>query len=365
MNIRMMLSIMIMTSPYWAHAMEQKSANGACQPLTVYALRDMDGQRVSQDYIRLMVDDGWRIDDEEDDAQRVRIVDLAVPATDFGQLMGILQVDTATRLRPAQYDVLLYGTDIGAATAINYIADIVNDQVDTRIKALILESPFASGNSALDHRSQNEQQPHGWMLHTHYARSFYTTPYLMKFLTDSRYDPDGVQPIKSIAKIPNEMLVILAHSKDNKSNAYEDSCALYYGLRAQGNENAYLITKEGEAHEEILHGVSEGSFIKNMLKKHKLIPGDYDASMDVSRYQPDHKGFKEIYAALLAKEEWHAMLGYGVNAVRERTARIAALVNRPEIRDNVVIPVALTVAGWAVRYAGNAVANAVDEQGNK
>ncbi len=363
MNIRMLLSITIITSPYFAHTMAHPNVVSiAHQPLTVYEV----GGIARDDYVRLMVDDGWSIDDEGDGSERVNIERVGTKAADLGQLNGTL-LDIAIEMDPRdpQSDIVLYGTGAGAATAINYVAMAESiGAASERIKALILESSFASGNSAIDCIVKNI--PNRWMPHT-----YYTTPYLTAQGAESCYDPAAEQPIKSIAKIPNDMLVILAHSKENPWHAYEDSCALYYGLRAQGNPNAYLITKEGEAREEILHGTIEAPFIKNMLKKHKIIPGKYDATMDVSPYQPDHKQFEKLYKTLLAKEKMHETLGHGVTVVKEGAAvvrqgaaDIAAIMNRPEIRDNLIMPVALMAAGSAIVYAGQVVRDMVGERGH-
>jgi hypothetical protein len=139
--------------------------------------------------------------------------------------------------------------------------------------------------------------------------SYYWMPYLAKVLFPF-YWPAGKQAIKSIKNIPNNLPIIIIHSEEDTYTSYKDACAIYYGLRANGNENVYLIPKSGSKHSYLIDADSK-YIIKNVLKKHGLIKDYVDAEEDnLNIFQPDPKPFRKTYNDLIYKEKNHERLGY-------------------------------------------------------
>lgn len=199
-------------------------------------------------------------------------------------------------------ECLVYATSQGTATALNYL---VQDQ-GKMIKGLVLESVLVSGNRAIEYAIGGPLMPLNFL--TEFSSFYYLIPYFAKLIFPF-YCPGGMQPIKSIENIPTSIPIIIIHSEDDYQLSYDDAYALYSGLRLAGNENVYLIIKEGSTHLHIIEHESERKLIRSILKKHKLIKSlDVQEDLDLSTYQPDYKRFEKLYFDILYKEKKHENL---------------------------------------------------------
>lgn len=185
---------------------------------------------------------------------------------------------------------IVYATSQGTATALNYLS---NYPEDNQIKALVLESSFASGNNVI----------HNTFTHI-FKKDFFgsscITPYLSSLSICRGYRPGGQQPIFSVNKIPTSTPIILTHSHDDQCIPIEETYALYYKLRDMGNHNTYLLCPKGTLHTSILQNDSEAQkVIRRILNQHDLsIDSQPKEAMDnFQAYQPDHLPFKKMALA--------------------------------------------------------------------
>lgn len=208
---------------------------------------------------------------------------------------------------------IIHATSQGTATAINYVA---HEDKGTRIQALVLEATLGSGNSAVHHTVNGPLMNMSAVAKLPF--SYYWLPYFAKSVFFG-YWPAGKQAINSIKDIPTNMPVVIVHSKHDPQLSYNDACALYYGLKERGNNNVYLISKEGRRHVQILWADNDKTIVRAILKKHGLLEGDNEQNemldaLDLSVYQPDHRPFKKQYNALIDKENNHVRFGYALGA---------------------------------------------------
>lgn len=226
---------------------------------------------------------------------------------DLGQDLCIGHLRTALETHKDKKNVIIHAVSQGTATALNYLA---HEDKGKCIKALILESVLISGNSAIIHTLAG---PLGAEIITNLPLAYYWLPYIAK-IKFPFYQPGGKQAIKSIKNLPTNIPIIIIHSKKDPQVSYNGACALYYALRAQGNNSVYLITKEGSRHMNLIDPFSDKNLINEVLKDHKLIEdsGAYDQQNIVNKalFQPDHSEFKKIYDDLILKERNHTYLGY-------------------------------------------------------
>jgi fermentation-respiration switch protein FrsA (DUF1100 family) len=200
---------------------------------------------------------------------------------------------------------IVHATSQGTATALNYAAQDQGKQ----IKALVLEAALASGNSAIHHTASGPIMNLNWLASL--PGAYYWMPYVAKIHMPF-YSPSGVQAIQSVDAIPTSVPVVIAHSKNDPQLPYAGACALYYRLRQQGKP-AYLITKPGHTHVEIMDS-TDASVVQKILAHHGLLPRNNAEQVDLRPYQPDHNQFKHLYDDLAAQERNHRYLGYGVKA---------------------------------------------------
>ncbi|QQR48716.1 hypothetical protein IPF37_04085 [bacterium] len=194
-------------------------------------------------------------------------------------------------------DYIIHATSQGTATALNFLAK--HPEAQTNLKALILEAPMASGNSAIIHNAHQLAWLPDWIVQS-------TAPRIAKKFIFPAYDPAGMQVIKSIAKLTNKkILIVLVHSTHDRCLPYQGACALYYGLKENGFENVYFITQQdSDTHVYIL---KDSSLILSILEKSNIVPAQPWVVNDVDNgnltvHQPDHAKFKDDYKAIMANE---------------------------------------------------------------
>lgn len=282
---KILVSFSLLISMYSVRAMQDDK-------LTVYAIPGQNGGGSSKQYVsRLLGEDN------------VNVVEVSTPSTfpDLGQEFCIRHLRKAIAENPSE-NAIIHATSQGTATAINYVA---HEDKGRRIKGLILEAALASGNSAIQHTVGGQLVNLGTV--TRLPGSYYWLPYIAQIAVMPAYFPAGKQPIKSISKIPDNLPVIIAHSKDDIQLPYNGACALYAGLKLQGNENAYLMTKAGRQHIHILDNDYLQNVVQNILKKHTLLPGSANSlyAKDFDTFQPNPERHEACYDYLYAREKAH------------------------------------------------------------
>jgi len=199
---------------------------------------------------------------------------------------------------------IIHATSQGAGTALNYLGENNLEKPE----AVILESPLASGNSAIIHTLQGPQRNSAFFkAAAHYSLAHYWIPYAIKIKpVFPYYRPFGHQPIKSIATISIDTPIVIISSKNDTQISHNDACALYYGLKKCGNENIYLIIKDGDKHTDILQTDEDKQIIQIILKKHR----EKNDQIDLSQYQPDHTPYKKHHENLIRMEKNHEYIFY-------------------------------------------------------
>ncbi|MFC1841544.1 hypothetical protein ACFLYA_00565 [Candidatus Dependentiae bacterium] len=206
-------------------------------------------------------------------------------------------------------NVIIHATSQGTATALNYLA---TEDKGKKIKALILEAVLISGNDAIFHTLKGDLPCFEYL-----PFSYYFLPYCAKVQFPC-YRPTGIQVIKTLKQIPTDIPIIIIHSQNDRQLSYKGALALYYGLRANGNNNVYLLSQDGRRHIEILDEKPEyQKIVQSILKKHNVLPKSWyqfllpkKNAIDLSLFQPNHNNdrFRKPYQNLVAKEKWHKRL---------------------------------------------------------
>lgn len=263
--------------------------------LQVYAIPGQNGLGSSVGYVRNLLGN-----------EAVNVTSVPTPASlpDFGQSRCLGHLREV--IRNISFPSIIHATSQGTATALNYVA---HEDKGRQIKALILEATLGSGNSAIHHTASGPLMGLSTLANLPFA--YYWMPYVAKVLFPA-YSPSGQQPIRSLKNIPKNVVVVIAHSERDPQLSYDDACALYYGLREQGNP-AYLVTKEGCNHIDVLNDNKDSAVVRAILGSHQLLPS-FSHSIDLAVYQPKHEQYKEKYDMLLGKEKNHLYLGYTLTA---------------------------------------------------
>ena len=279
----LLVSLFILSTPLTFCMDESKDTS----EVTVYAIPAQNGLGSYPDYVRDLLN--------QEDIIAVQ-TPLSLPDLGQNRCLALLRESISTHNKKG----LIHATSQGTATALNYLAE---DQ-GRMIKGLILEAVLASGNSAIEHTVSGPLMNLKTLANL--PLSYYWIPYCAKAMFPF-YSPASTQPIKSIAKIPAHIPVIIVHSKNDAQLSYHDACALYYGLRKNGNP-AYLMSLEGRNHMQLIRNERDKHVVQNILKKHQLIEGANEEELDLSAYQPDHNKFARLYDNILYKEKKHEQL---------------------------------------------------------
>ncbi|MFC1870692.1 prolyl oligopeptidase family serine peptidase [Candidatus Dependentiae bacterium] len=264
---------------------DELSLHTECFSPVVYAIPGQNGLGSDKSYVEEIMGDNCEI------------IPVSTPTNlpDLGQSFCERHLDDALKI--GNKEGVIYATSQGTATALNYVA---SSNRANQIKALVLEAAMASGNSAIYHTVTGPLMD--MKIVKNIPGSYYVLPYLANLVCPG-YRPAGKQAIKSIDNIPNDLPIIIIHSEGDKQLPFEGACALYNRLRKNGNENVYLVRKEGAQHIRILNSDNDKSMVKRILKKHLLRSGE-DCD-NLSEFQPDPSRFGKEYQDLIAKERRH------------------------------------------------------------
>jgi hypothetical protein len=184
---------------------------------------------------------------------------------------------------------ILCGTSQGAATLVNWAAQMPQEKQKEKIGCMVLESPLGSGNSTIMYQAEQIAGPI-----TMLPFSRFWGPVIAKAFFFPKYNPLGKQAISSAAKISPEVPVIIMHAPNDRQISINDSRKLYCNLRENGNQNAYLMEIDTNlpAHLDVLDYDREKgkkiAALQAIYKKHKL---PYNSQIDtrninIKAFQP-------------------------------------------------------------------------------
>ena len=291
--------VCMMMIHYTVHGMNW----GAIQKIStkkvkVYAVAGLGGGGSDTEYVRNLFK-GHDLDIE-------RIV-TSLEDSDLGQDRCIRKLREELEKDNGSHDIIIHASSQGAATILNYMAEESNQERIRRIKCLILEGLYMSGNRGITHTLRGSKGEFGPIMHAPFSESW--VPYLARLIRFHGYCPSKQQPIKSIAAVPHDVVVIMAHGQEDPKVPHDDACAGYHALRQQGNDKTFLISKPGSNHTHVLES-SDGVVIQEILKTHNILPGNADKTIDLAQYQPDHKNenYRQIYHAIFAQESMHEQI---------------------------------------------------------
>lgn len=146
---------------------------------------------------------------------------------------------------------ILMGLSRGAATAINFVA-----LHKPSIKALLLESPFDSLESMMQHHS---------------LFKYIWSPQLFK-----KYNQHGLQPIQSVEYIDSTLPIIIICSKQDWLIPYKHSVALYKKLIETGHVNTHLLILEKGHHGYLITGKNNTQYrnVIHAFLSHYALPNN-------------------------------------------------------------------------------------------
>jgi pimeloyl-ACP methyl ester carboxylesterase len=149
------------------------------------------------------------------------------------------------------------GVSKGASTWINAAAHPENT---TKIKALVLESPFFDASDVL----------HKLFFLNYIPGGTYITNKLSKgFL--GYYQPSGIQPIHSIKKISNKQLpILLIHSQEDSIVPVEHARVLYNAFTENGFKHVHLIETKKGAHANLAYKIAIQRAVNAFYKRYNI-----------------------------------------------------------------------------------------------
>ncbi len=166
--------------------------------------------------------------------------------------IAVLRAQCA-QLNTAQTRLVLCGVSRGASTIINF----VGKEKPKNIAALILESPFAHMDDVLNNFTGSSILPTNFIMGRIYPA----------------YNRQGEQPIDYIEAINKNIPIALICSKTDALVPYTSTMKLYDRLIAQGRKNVQILILPEGAHANLCDGPEYQRFVKNFLKRYKLILG--------------------------------------------------------------------------------------------
>lgn len=151
----------------------------------------------------------------------------SVNTLNFGQERDcklLLDAYTQVQQKHPHASIVLIGISRGASTIINMLAQEQGDW--SPVKAVILESPFMSVDSLIEHISNS---------YTYYVP--YGKNMLQKIIYSlPLYNPYGIQTINMIPQFPQQIPVFIGYSTADKTVAPGDAQTIIALLQNQGNK---------------------------------------------------------------------------------------------------------------------------------
>lgn len=150
--------------------------------------------------------------------------------------------DYAQKKLPQSQGVVLTGISRGAATCINFVAM----HQPEKVKALVIESPFDTLKSVVDHLLNRFNL--SWMP--------YSTDVGM-MLVDSKFervDPQGLFPLDLIVHIPGHIPILIVGSHSDDVVPITSVRRLYAALKRTGHAHVYLLELTKGRHGRLIKG---------------------------------------------------------------------------------------------------------------
>lgn len=182
---------------------------------------------------------------------------------------------------------LIYASSQGTATILNLLKFIKPE--DYNIKALILEAPMISANSAISNFFP-------------YYNSYLWLPYLTRIIFPF-YSISGLQVIKDLNKLPKIPMIII-HSEDDKTIPIKDSLTLRYRLKELGNDKVRFIQQKGNKHAFLLRSWYDKDLVRRMVNNEVM-------SIELKHID----SIKEHYDLLLKRESNYRIITAGIGIV--------------------------------------------------
>lgn len=173
------------------------------------------------------------------------------------QMMFRESIPLLEKYKTQHAKLVVFGVSRGAATIASWLGSLEKRDADA-IGALVLESPFDSVHTLIDHHV--DKLGIAWMPNIHslahklIARAF------------GKYSPIGTQPIDSIKKCTSKDIpLLIICSQQDLLVPWHSSVALYLELKKQGFSNVHLLyLSDGGAHSHMLDG-PQAELYKNVL----------------------------------------------------------------------------------------------------
>ncbi len=174
--------------------------------------------------------------------------------------------------------IVLAGESRGASTILNYLGS--EYAKSDRIAAAILDSPFDMVKSVLAHRLK--------LLGLKDVLSPEAVERAAPYFCWN-YDPNGIQPIKSVALIDHEIPIFMVCSAEDAIVPHSSGLALYKEMLRSGHKKAYLLMLErgkhgwimqgpqGDLYRKVVHAFYESNGIDSGLESS---PGGHDLLQD-------------------------------------------------------------------------------------
>ncbi|MGE0206734.1 MAG: alpha/beta hydrolase family protein [Candidatus Babeliales bacterium] len=140
------------------------------------------------------------------------------------------------------HDIVLAGISRGASAILNFAAV----KQPKNIRALIAESPFDTLSSVIKHmliRFHVSWVPFSKHIGHKVCRKIFPG-----------VNPKGMFPLNVVEKIPQDMPIMLVHSKKDRTVPINSSRRLYIKLRETGHEHVYLVELQSGNHGKLIFG---------------------------------------------------------------------------------------------------------------
>lgn len=140
--------------------------------------------------------------------------------------------------------LVISGVSRGASTIINFAGLHANELEN--VSMFILESPFDVAIEVMRNVARMLMQD------KHPFINFGINYSISKFFP--KHKPDGMSPIKMIAKIPKDIPLLLIHSRKDLLISVNASRKLYIELKKAGHQHVYYLETENGSHARVLWG---------------------------------------------------------------------------------------------------------------
>ena len=187
--------------------------------------------------------------------------------TDLGQEADLAELHKAylkTREEFVGYDIVFICVSRGASAALNFVAKYK----PVGVKALILESPFDHPKSIIKRLLKNYYV--SWIP----GLKGIGLSIMQKNFPKINFSKQGIFPRDMVKQLPNDLPIMLIHSKKDALIPVESSQRIYKLLVQSGHPNTKLVILDEGSHANILWDKNSNEYrqeVRHFLQKHNLI----------------------------------------------------------------------------------------------